>query len=42
MDEIDGESLSRLVEWFARRQAILSAKIKIENDNQAEIDQAYY
>lgn len=42
MEEIDGEYLSRLVEGFAHRQAILSAKIKIENNNQAEIDQANY
>ena len=42
MEDIDGKSLSRLVEGFAHRQAILSAKIKIKNNNQAEIDQAYY
>lgn len=42
MEEIDGEFLSRFVEAFARRQAILSAKIKLENTNQAEIDQACY
>lgn len=42
MEEIDGEYLFRLMEDFARRQAILSAKIKIEKNNQAEIDQADY
>lgn len=42
MEDIDGEYLSRLVEGFAHRQAILSAKIKIKNNNQAEIDQACY
>ena len=35
MEDIDGEYLSRLVECFAHRQAILSARIKIEKDNQA-------
>ena len=42
MEEIDVEYLFRLMEDFAHRQAILSAKIKIENNNQAEIDQTNY
>ena len=40
--EIDGECLSEVIGILAHRQAILSAKIKIKNDNQAEIDQADY
>ena len=42
MEEIDGEYLFGLMENFAHRQAILSAKIRIESNIQAEIDQAFF